>query len=401
MNNSTYNFQRFSPTLFVIKFSYIYIPLVAFTYKYIVGNSYTKFFFDILFLFALFCIFVRIFKVYTIRYNRFLLSFILLSALFSFSLVLNHLHTLIFYNRFSDFYIGPFIMTIKLPVYFLLGSLFVLCFKPINLLRFVVYTRFFCFLTLIDFMVRFIIEGNITRTSILSESNYDSLLILIGLCSLFNLPKDKKFLYDYILVGLAILVTQSKTSIGCFVLLSVYQFSSRQYLKYFLFLLLFSLVSFPIILSRLSVVPSLDQIDRVLMWASYVNLLRESSVFEFLFGFSPGYYLSLYDDNLWFFISHLSQRVGAEGLHSFNFHSLWLRIAIDYGFIFLLVVLFVLIYFFVFYKTLRPFIIMIFIQGFTMGFFYLSVSILSIFVYMNSQVNNSFNIPAKFKVLPI
>lgn len=373
----------------ILKFSYIYIPLLAFSYKYIIGNQITKYFFDLIFFISLFYIFFKILINHKFKNNPVISKFIFFGFGFAILTFINNFYYLSFYNGESGFYIMPFIMAIKLPVYFIICSIVVVFSKPVELRRFVSYARFFSLFIIVDFIIRLFIYGSILRPSVLSETNYDSLMVLIGVCALFNIEKNNTFLSSYLIFGFALLLTQSKTSIVCFAVLSAFKFYNRQYLKYLFILLLFSLFSLPIVFLRLSEVSSIENLDRFMMWFSYFDLINESPLTNVFFGFTPGYYLRLEDNYLWFFIEHLSERAGALGLHSFNFHSMWLRIALDYG-LFSLSILFIFFSWIYFkFKSLRFFIILTFLQGFTMGFFFLSVNVFVLFLYICSQLNAS------------
>ncbi|MCG9737530.1 hypothetical protein L1D32_05115 [Shewanella insulae] len=371
----------------IVKFSYLYIPVLAFFYKYFVGNQYTKYFFDLIFLCAVFFVFLLLLSRGKTSRSIPLTSVFFIGVGLLLSILINHFYNLLFYNGQSGFYFAPFIMALKLPLYFLVCSILCLFSKPLELKKFVVYSRFFSICIILDFFIRLALSGYVVRPSILSETNYDSLMVLVGLCALFNVEKSKTFIWDYLLFGFVMLLTQSKTSIGCFALMSLYQFSDKRYFRYMLPLLIFFIISAPVIISRLSVLPSLDKLDRFLMWFSYFELLKESSLHNILFGFAPGYYLRLEDKYLWFFIEHLSERAGAVGLHSFNFHSMWLRIALDYGLFFLAFIFSALSLCFYRYEKLRVFILMVFLQGFTMGVFFLSVNVFVLFFYIKSQLD--------------
>lgn len=371
---------------FIVKASYLYIPLLAFLYKYELGNQVTKYFFDLIFIFSTFILLVLASRNKRLYINPVIITFISFGLIMFALTLFNNIYSALFYAGPSDFYLAPFIMALKLPLYFFICGCIAFLSTPVSLDIFVKYSRYFSIFIIFDFCIRLVINGYIVRPSILSETNYDSLMVLIGLCALFNLEKRKSFILDYCLFGLAMLLTQSKTSIGCFAVMSIYQFSNKHYLKYLFPLLLFFIVSAPIIISRLAVLPSLDKLDRFLMWFSYYELILESSVKNIFFGFTAGYYLRLEDKYLWFFIEHLSEKAGALGLHSFNFHSMWLRIALDYGVAPLCMIFIVLLYFYKKFKQLRLFLILTFLQGFTMGFFFLSVNVFILFIYISSQM---------------
>ncbi|QTE85277.1 hypothetical protein [Shewanella algae] len=372
----------------IVKLSYLYIPFFAFFYKYFVGNQYTKYLFDLIFLCSVFFVFLLLLSRGRASRSIPFISVFFIGGGLLLSITINHFYSLLFYNGQSGFYFAPFVMALKLPLYFLICSILCLFTKPIHLSKFVIYARFFSICIILDFFIRWALNGYIVRPSILSETNYDSLMVLVGLCALFNIKKSRSFIWDYLLFGFVMLLTQSKTSIGCFALMSLYQFSDRRYFRYMFPLLIFFTISAPVIISRLSVLPSLDKLDRFLMWFSYFELLKDSSLYNILFGFAPGYYLKLEDKYLWFFIEHLSERAGAVGLHSFNFHSMWLRIALDYGLFFLAFIILVLLSSFYKYEKLRVFILMVFLQGFTMGVFFLSVNVFVLFFYVKSQLTN-------------
>lgn len=379
-------FQKYN--YYLIFFSYLVIPTLAFTYKYVIGNDFTKYLLDLMFIISL--IFLCIFISRTnIKIHKYLTIYLSIAFLFGISSLFVHLLFTIYPHNNSSFFLMPFIMSLKIYIYFITIPFIVSFGRPVSLQVFLKFGLFFALLNIMDALIRYYYSGVFLRPSILSETNYDSILILLSFIS-YYLLKTKNSVYLIIFI-ISILLTQSKTSIISLFLIILY-FSNIFNVKNFVGLLFLLLVSIFIIWTRMSNLDSLSNLDRFVMWNSFFHLVMELDYINILFGNPSGYYLRANDDFLSFFITHLSERAGAEGLHSFNYHSMWLRIFLDFGIISLFIIFILHLYFYKKYFTLRPFIILAFLQGFTMSFFYISVIIIPLFVFIRTLVYyQSFN----------
>jgi hypothetical protein len=371
--------NQFSKALLIS--SYVLIPILAFSYKFFVGNSSTKYLYDIsVLLLGVFSIFILIQKKnknLTIK----ALPLVVVPVVMLCILTLNFIIKVNDGSVSNPFYMAPFLMEMKLPLYIFIIGLSYLIIKPLNISNFIIYSKVFSYLVIVDVIVRFFISGELYRPTIVSESNYDGLFILIGLCALFSTPKSKGFILTYLLFSIATVLTQSKTGIGCLVILSFIHFATASNIKYVAVLFCLLVVSYFIVEARLSNIQDINKIDRFAMWFSFIDLMRNGDWVNVVFGYVPGYAIKDSDPFLWWFIENQSEKVGARGLHSFNYHSFWLRLATTYGALFTCYILYYFINFARKGKSFLYFSILVLLQGFSMGAFYLSVNVLILCMY--------------------
>jgi hypothetical protein len=378
--------NKFSKALLIS--SYVLIPVLAFSYKFLLGNSSTKYLYDIsVLLLGVFSIFIFI-QPKNKNLSIKALPLVVAPIVMVFILTLNFIIKVNDGSVSSSFYIAPFLMEMKLPLYILIIGFSYVILKPLNISNFITYSKVFSYLVIIDVIVRFVISGELYRPTIVSESNYDGLFILIGLCALFSTPKNKKFLFNYLLFCIATVLTQSKTGIGCLVILSFIHFATASNIKYVAVLFCLLLVSYFIVEARLSNIQDIKKIDRFAMWFSFIDLMKNGEWVNVIFGYVPGYAIKDSDSYLWWFIENQSEKVGAQGLHSFNYHSFWLRLATTYGALFTCYIMYHFINFARKGKSFLYFSLLVLLQGFSMGAFYLSVNVLVLCMYYVSLASN-------------
>lgn len=368
-------------TKLIVLLSYVFIPLIAFSYKFFIGNSVTKYLYDFIVLFLGIILLVLFIQRKSKKITKKAMPLILIGIVMLLILLFSFIIKVYDSSIINSFYIFPFILEVKLPLYLLIIGLAYIVLQPIDSSQFVYYSRAFSFFVIIDVLLRFILSGELVRPTIASESNYDGVFILLGLCALLSNKKTKAFLLDYVLFAMATFLTQSKTGIGCLIILSFIHFATPRNLKYLALLFCLFFVGYSIVVARLSAIDDLSKVDRFAMWFSYIDLIKSSTWLNILTGYLPGFTIKESDPYLWWFIENQSEKVGAQGLHAFNYHSLWLRLATTYGLIF---TGFIMLYFLNFARQGKPYMyfsILVLLQGFSMGVFYLSVNLLILCMY--------------------
>ncbi len=122
-------------------------------------------------------------------------------------------------------------------------------------------------------------------------------------------------------------------------------------------------------------IAGIENIDRYWMWNSAIKLFTEQP-WNMFFGFPIGKALPVQvPASLAWLWDKQAQDYSLSGVYPFNFHAFWLRLAISWGLIVSLVVFYCLIRMMIQNKYsvfLKSVILIIILQGFTMGLFYLS-----------------------------
>lgn len=381
----------------MIIFSYLLIPLFAFSYKFYAGNSYTKLFYDFIVFILLFLFFVSLLQEKKKKISKNAKPLLMASFLMSLILFISYFIRVYEGSSAEPFYLAPFIFELKLPIYLLIIGFAYVALPPLDISHFVYWARGFSCILIIDVLIRFLLTGALERPTIVSESNYDGVFVLLGLIALFSDKKEKYFVGDYLLFLIATLLTQSKTGLGCFIVISFIHFSQPGNLKYFFFFLFSVFAGYLLLLARLSGIDDIEKIDRFAMWFSFIELLNSGSWQNILLGYFPGFSIRDTDPFMWWFIENQSEKLGAQGLHAFNYHSFWLRLAATYGVIFSGVIV---LYFINFARKGRSYLyfsILVLLQGFSMGLFYLSVNVLMLSMYYSSLLaregySNTYNL---------
>lgn len=371
----------------ILVLSYFTIPVLAFTYKYYLGNHYTKYIYDFLFLLLILLSICALFmrsKIINLKSGAILIIG---------SYAAMHMLLILFFNFTTQssqtFYLMPFLMEAKLPLYLIFIGLFSIFVKKLSHDDFVLVSYFLSYLIIADFAFRFLFFDGLPRPSVISESNYDGMLVLLGLCSLFTKKNAPYFQRHYIVFGIATIATMSKTGIAVFLALSFIKFFNKRYAKYFLALIPLLALSIFVVSSRLSQIDDFSRLDRFLMWYSYFDLVKNSSPLEVLFGFPAGHSLKDNDNYINWFIQYQGSKVNADGLHAFIFHSFWLRISTTYGLLFS-----ILIFSYLLRLILKPapynyFAVLILLQGFSMGVFYNTVNVIPLVFYWAMLFNSN------------
>jgi hypothetical protein len=363
---------------------YLYglVPILSFSFM-LVGVEYNlKIVFDlcIVFFFTIAIFLSTLVNKRSIISSYFKLLILIGLFLLLYALVLT-LISILYYERV---YFFVTLMEYKAVLYLISCAFFLKIYGLPDKKYFFVVIRILCLLIIFKSIFEYFALGLVTRNGVLSEGNYDGyiVLFLFAYCLDANVRLD---LLDLSLIVAATLLTQSKTGlIILFIFLLILSIRNKK--TFFLMLLLIPIIFFAIfeiISTRIENFSTIASIDRFLMWAEYFELMLSPSVdlTNKLFGFSPGVPIKESSVRLWWFIENQSLQVGANGLHAFNFHSQHIRFLLTYG---LFVGGFTLLAFFVFLLKMRmfAFLILFFLQGFSLGGIYLSIVTFLIVIYV-------------------
>lgn len=210
--------------------------------------------------------------------------------------------------------------------------------------------------------------GEITRPQGSGEINYDATLLLLGLC--LGLNERVPGLKALILAGIA--ASMSRTTLlsaGLVVLICWPGLSLARRLT--LSLSLMVCIGLAFTLRGLSW-DSLEELDRYWMWRSAVTLMAEHPA-QAVTGFAPGIPLPVDTPGaLWALWADQAQAVEAPGVHAYNYHAFWLRLAVSWGLPGVLAVLVPTVGLLRRGPRSRALGLVILVQGLTLGLFYLS-----------------------------
>jgi hypothetical protein len=287
------------------------------------------------------------------------------------------------------FYWVPYLREFKPFLYFFFVSLVISRWGFPTLDVFIKSGFIFSTFVLFSFVFGSVLLGG-GRPEVIDEANYDNLIVLIGYLatvSKFGLKLDLRFL----LFLSATLVSQSKTGVVCFLLIT-FIFSIKELsLKTILQLGFGLLVVVIVLLGRLSNVQEFHDVDRFRMWLSYFDLLKDSSVSQLLFGYMPGVPLRYFDPYIGWFIQFQSEeRLNILGLHAFSYHGMWLRVLCTWGLLPLIVIITFMLAQFRVSNAHKAIFSVIIVQGLGMGVFYLSTVSVPILLFI-AALNNYYS----------
>ncbi len=223
-------------------------------------------------------------------------------------------------------------------------------------------------LILLDLGLSSLAAGTVVRPQGSGEINYDAALMLVGLC--MGLCLRAPVLKALILAGIA--ASMSRTTLlatGLVVLACWPGFSLSRRLALCVAMLAGIALAFS--LRGLSM-GGLGELDRYWMWSAGVDLLQDRPM-QALVGFAPGRPLPVDAPvALWELWRDQSLETGAPGVHAYNFHSFWLRLAVSWGLAAMLGMLALCLALLRRGPVGRGLGLLLIVQGLTMGLFYLS-----------------------------
>jgi hypothetical protein len=222
-----------------------------------------------------------------------------------------------------------------------------------------------------DIFVESLLEGRITRPLGSGEINYDASLLLISLCMTLDYKEAKRTQIIWLLVGL--LATLSRTTLATTMIILILFSRYRLGIKLAFGVLASAAIIYSFLVRDLPL--QLVSADRYWMWHSGIELFQENPQ-RSLIGFPINEGLSVEIppalDWLW---RDQQQSWGLSGIHPYNYHSFWLRIAISWGIPITILIGLGLAYLSMrkrFTTLLRSLMVLVMIQGLTMGVNYLS-----------------------------
>jgi hypothetical protein len=274
----------------------------------------------------------------------------------------------------ESFQILPYFMELKPVFYVGVALLWSFAFGSIHQSDLRRVGRILSIILIGSFIVETVIEGQLTRAYGSGEVNYDACLLLISLCS--YLGEEKRSGILLVLGGL--FATFSRTAIFSAFLIVLLLSRTRITNKLLFAFVAFSGIFFSFLMREHSAdvdLLDLNSMDRYWMWATGVDIFI-SDPLGLLFGHSPGRPLEVdVPEGLQWLWAYQTDKLDVDGVHAFNFHAFWLRIAITWG---ALATIFFLAY--CSYQVwrgdnsifLRSIMLMGIVEGLTLGLLYLS-----------------------------
>lgn len=170
------------------------------------------------------------------------------------------------------------------------------------------------------------------------EVNYDAALVLLSLVFALTGSKSQKKSIPILILGL--LVSFSRTSLvaACLIIVFCNDIKMRWRLFVVVNCFAFALISFYM---RDLELGNLESMDRYWMWSTAIDYIWNNPVSTSI-NIYPGNAIridEIPEQLKWLWTSQQNQ-MGVEGLYPFNFHAFWLRIALAWGWIPMLLVLF-------------------------------------------------------------
>lgn len=188
------------------------------------------------------------------------------------------------------------------------------------------YCIFFCFIYIAKALYM-ILTGQLSRSGVLMEANYDGYMILMVYC-FSDVVKGKKWWWNAIII-LTTLLTFSRTGWASFFAIMA--------LKLFKKNILYVILLIPIVLVLIELGTDLrgesaQNMDRFVYWEQAIMYFRETSVSNVLLGSTPGVSLKMHilPEFVWT-MENFEEMRNLRGIFPFMFHSTYLRLAITWG----------------------------------------------------------------------
>lgn len=231
-----------------------------------------------------------------------------------------------------------------------------------------------------EFLVTSVVTHSIARPAASGEINYDACLLLLPFALAINAKTKRR--NHLLIIGLGLLCTFSRTAQATAVILALV--SGGMNLMGKVSVASGALLGINASFSVRSLSTNVSGGDRVFMWNAAMELFKHDPL-GFLLGYDLGAPLNVAVPRqlrgLW---DQQARGVGVHGVFAFNFHSMWLRLIISWGLVTVLPMVAILLYW-VFSKRSKlamSVIIIIFVEGLTMGVFYLSNVAVPLLLFM-------------------
>jgi hypothetical protein len=231
-----------------------------------------------------------------------------------------------------------------------------------------------------EFVVLSIVAQSPVRPALSGETNYEACLLLLSfVIAINNSTKWRKQLF---IIGAGLLLTFSRTAQATAVLLAIVAGGLGLVAK--VSIALAALVGVAISFQVRSLSTDVGGGDRFFMWSVASRMFAQDPL-----GFLVGYQLGVPLDAevpkqlaaLW---HSQSTAIGVGGVYAFNFHSMWIRLIMSWGMMTVIPLVAMLLFWSIRNrsKLVISVIIIIFIEGMTMGVFYLSNVAVPLLMFM-------------------
>lgn len=214
----------------------------------------------------------------------------------------------------------------KWLIYLFTAIVWLNCFGSPRIERLYKYCIFFCFIYTAK-AIYMILTGQLSRSGVLMEANYDGYMILMVYC-FSDVVKGKKWWWNAIII-LTTLLTFSRTGWASFFAIMA--------LKLFKKNILYVILLTPIVLVLIEVGADLRgesarNMDRFVYWEQAIIYFRETSISNVLLGSTPGVSLKMHilPEFMWN-MENFEEMRNLQGVFPFMFHSTYLRLAITWG----------------------------------------------------------------------
>jgi len=262
----------------------------------------------------------------------------------------------------------PWLMELKPLFYLVLAWLTVSAVGLPSSRDFLRFSAALAALILLELALASLAAGEVVRPQGSGEINYDATLLLLGLG--LGLTERARLLKILVLCGL--LASMSRTTLLSAGLAALFCWPGLSWPRRLgLGLAMLGGIGLAFGLRGLSM-DGLHELDRYWMWQTCITLFLENPV-QFLTGFAPGVPLPVEAPQaLWELWRDQTLQAGAPGVHAYNFHAFWLRLAVTWGLPGLLVFLALILPLLRLGPQARSLGLSMLVQGLTLGLFYLS-----------------------------
>ncbi len=173
-----------------------------------------------------------------------------------------------------------------------------------------------------------LLKGGGLRTAILSESNYDCYLILVGYCFISVCKHSKR---DYIYFFLSTALSLSQTGLASFLAITcLMMWRNHKLTMIVLAPLGMCLVGALYYIRRGDA--DVSSIDRYIYFQQAFEYIASSDILTILFGTFPGKSISIHPHPVFdYYIRLFEEKNHIKGCYAFYFHSTYLRFALSWG----------------------------------------------------------------------